>query len=138
MAEDPKLVRCPKRSGWSRAGRQRSWSFVAGCLVSLLTMCWAVPVSAAEAPAARPLANLFEPERVTQIALSPDGEHLAYTVHEGRTLSLVVMNLAQPEAKTVLPIGEDQTMDVFHPWVTDRASVSFLQWSDAGLLVYGL
>ncbi len=101
-------------------------------------MLWVVRSSAAEVPAARSLANLFEPERVNQVALSPDGQHLAYTAHDGRALSLVVMNLAQPEAKTVLPIGEDQTMDVFHPWVTYPARVLFLQWSDAGLLVYGL
>src|SRR5688572_2058344 len=102
MRRDSQLLRRPNRLGWSRTDSRRLWSFGVG-LFSLMTLCWVVQVSAGEIPAARPLANLFERDRVTQVALSPDGEHLAYTVHENRVLSLVVMNLARPEAKTVLP-----------------------------------
>jgi dienelactone hydrolase len=138
--EDPEPLRCPKGTGRSYADRRRFRSFGVGSLVSLLTMGWAGPVSAAEIPTARSLANLYEPDRVSQVALSPDGVHLAYTVYEQGVLSLVVMDPAQPEAKTVLPIGEDRGMlsESLRVRRTARPAVPFLQWSEAGVLVYVL
>src|SRR5688572_3529227 len=91
----------PTRVDCGSIDRRSICSLGAGRLVSLLMVFCAARSFAAEVPPSRSFANLFEPEFITQIALSPDGEHLAYTVHENGVLSLVVMNPTQPEAKTV-------------------------------------
>jgi len=49
------------------------------------------------APAPGRFKELFQPFRTDLAALSPDGKYLAYTVREGETLSVVVLEIDHPE-----------------------------------------
>jgi pimeloyl-ACP methyl ester carboxylesterase len=89
-------------------------------------------------PTARDLAPLFKPARVELVALAPDGRHLAHTLRTGTLLSLVIIDVDQPETRATITIGEDQTLGFWQRRVMVSARVTFLRWVSPDRLVYAL
>lgn len=95
----------------------------------------AVPCSGAgqkfRLPSARELTPFFQPVGLGQFALAPDGQHLAYTHRQAHWLNLIILDLARPGERVVVPIGED-------PLVAGerlQVEVTFMEWADADRLV---
>ncbi len=75
---------------------------------------------------------LFRPPHGAMIALSPDGQRVAYTAPKGAALSIVIMDLAPPWSKRTVKVS---------PAPADTAAsaamqLRFLRWATAGRLVY--
>ena len=75
--------------------------------VALLAVVFAR--AAEQLPAPGQLAAVFRPYRVDQIALSPNGRHLAYAVHESALLFVMIAELDRPDHKATIMIGENAT-----------------------------
>ena len=79
---------------------------------------------------------LFRPPLGEWMALSPDGQRVAYTSPAGGKLAIVILNVENPGRKRTVPV---------EPW-TDAASAEnkppvqlrFLRWATADRLVYAL
>src|SRR3954468_9244926 len=95
------------------------------------TLCFGV------GPAVDP--SFFRPLQGEWAAMSPDGNHLAYTVRQGSRPGLTLMDVNRPEAKKTLSLADDlllirgpQSREVI------PASVRFLRWINANTLIYQL
>jgi hypothetical protein len=87
------------------------------------------------------IAHRYRPDSVGQIALSPDGRHLAHTVHAGSTISLVITDLEQPAKKATRLIGKNFATSFTVEetrGATILAGVTFLQWISSDRLVYAV
>lgn len=91
-------------------------------------------------PAAKPPAgvglsrftDIFSPLRTDQAALSPDGRYLAFSWHDGRELSVVVVAIENPKvAQTKVVVANDPagTKRNTRPDEYPLAQVRFLRWS---------
>jgi pimeloyl-ACP methyl ester carboxylesterase len=89
-------------------------------------------------PTAKDLAVLFKSPRIEQVTLAPDGRHLAHTLRTGTVLSLVTIDVDQPEAKATITIGEDQTAGLWQRRTVISARVTYLRWVTSDRLVYAL
>ena len=107
-----------------------------GVWVALL-LTGALP-AAERLPAPGELAALYKPFHVGQVALAPDGRHLAYTVQEGTLLFVMVMEVDRPDRKATLMIGENVTVGLFQRRVMLAARVTHLRWVGGDRLVYGI
>jgi dipeptidyl aminopeptidase/acylaminoacyl peptidase len=107
--------------------------FAALALVSTLGLA-----AAGDAKPSEELLARFQPLRVEQVALSPDGRHVAYTRREDSQLFLVLVEVDRPESRAVIPIGEDDTRDVLQRHFKTPARVNALVWANAGRLVYSV
>src|SRR5437868_2466048 len=111
---------------------------------SATALCWALlllplNVFAAERlPAPGELAAIFRPFLIEQVALSPDGHYLAYTLRENGRLSLVIAEIDRPANQTPLRVGEDATTGFFRRRVSIPATMTFLRWTEPTRLVYAL
>jgi dipeptidyl aminopeptidase/acylaminoacyl peptidase len=114
-------------------------------LCALTVLLCAPPTHAAAPFAVPPIKEIiarFQPFRVEQAVLAPDGQHVAYTVREGPLLSVVVADANRPEIRTAIPVGQDDedarvqgaAMDFVQMKIPVR--VTHLEWADARRLVY--
>jgi dipeptidyl aminopeptidase/acylaminoacyl peptidase len=71
---------------------------------------------------------LFRPPLAGMIALSPDGQRVAYTAHRGGELSIVILGVEPAGARRTLRIGPDSG--------TAAAPLRFLRWATPDRLVY--
>ena len=76
------------------------------------------------APAARELDVFYQPLRVAEASLAPDGKHVAFLVREHGALEVQVFSVASPYAKTRVPL--DSRRD---------AQPHLLAWIDATRLI---
>jgi poly(3-hydroxybutyrate) depolymerase len=83
-----------------------------------------VATSAPAASVAQQLNAIYQPLRVEQAALAPDGRHVAFVVREGRGLEVQIFDLERAGAKVRVPFEERST-----------ARVSLFEWAAADLLV---
>src|SRR5882724_4122750 len=54
--------------------------------------------------------NYFRPFMGELAALSPDGHHFVYAVHQGAWLGLTFMDVDRPETKTTLSVADDTVL----------------------------
>src|SRR4051812_37207110 len=99
------MTPCPavSRAPWCRR--------VALLLAGMATAAWlaaqsvspavrAVTVAPMQPAATRALVTtLFQPFLAEQVALAPDGRHVAYTEHRGEELAIIILQLEEPYAK---------------------------------------
>ena len=71
---------------------------------------------------------LFRPALAETIALSPEGHRVAYTMHTGRDLGVVIMSLEHPRPKWTVMVDPDQEAEL----PTDKPPVQ-LRFQDAVL-----
>lgn len=90
------------------------------------------------APTTEEIARVFRSPRADQIALAPDGRHLAYTVRESRWLNLVIVDLHAPGQRTTLPIGEDVVMPSGGREIVVAHQLTYLNWPTSDRLVYAV
>ena len=78
--------------------------------------------------------TLFRPPLAEMMALSPDGQRVAYTTRAGADLSIVLMNLANPGSKRTVLVDPDRDA----AFAEDRPPVQlrFLRWATPSRLVY--
>ncbi|MES2692915.1 MAG: prolyl oligopeptidase family serine peptidase, partial [Verrucomicrobiota bacterium] len=80
---------------------------------------------------------LFRPPVGEMIALSPDGQHVAYTTRSGKELAIAIMNLEFPASRRTVPVELERERD---PATTteDRPPVRlrFLRWATPDRLVF--
>ncbi len=90
----------------------------------------------ADAPTAGEIAALLRPDRILQVALAPDGHHLAYTVHdEGKTV-IFIIDVDDPAKRAVVPLAYDEVMRDSGDHEKTPAHVPFFRWSGSGRLVF--
>ncbi len=78
--------------------------------------------------------SLYRPWQGESVALSPDGEYLAYTVHERGELSIVVAAVGRAEKSSRILVEDDRPV----PFTREKApaSLRFLGWSSPTRLVF--
>jgi dipeptidyl aminopeptidase/acylaminoacyl peptidase len=77
---------------------------------------------------------LFRPWLAEQMALSPDGRHVAYTQQAGDELLIMVRNL--DTLKLLTRIVADESRPLLHSKEKQRARLRFLGWADSQRLVF--
>jgi dipeptidyl aminopeptidase/acylaminoacyl peptidase len=103
----------------------------------LLPVCLALAADArGEAPTLRELSTWFEPDRVQQATLAPDGRHLAYTVHEEGKTTIVLVDVDDPSKGARVPVGEDAIVHDSHDTEKTPMRVPFLRWAAPDRLVF--
>ncbi len=80
------------------------------------------------------VAALFRPPLAENIALSPDGERVAYTTQAGGNLKIVIMNLGNPGPKRTVSVHPDRD-PALAPDLPPTA-LRFLRWATADRLVF--
>ncbi|MBC7369603.1 MAG: prolyl oligopeptidase family serine peptidase [Undibacterium sp.] len=78
--------------------------------------------------------NLYRPWQAEQVALSPDGEHLAYTRHEAGNLVIEIMTVSRPAPKFKIIADDDQP--VLFAKELRPAYLRFLAWASPTRLVF--
>jgi hypothetical protein len=71
-------------------------------------------------------AALYRPWLAGQVALAPDGVHLAYTQHENGTLSVVIVDVEHPARRTVVQVEDDR--DVLFAQQKAAPELRYLRW----------
>ena len=77
---------------------------------------------------------LFRPPLAEQMALSPDGHRVAYTVQAGKDLTIMIMNVEFPGPKMTAIVDEERTLPFSKEKV--RAQLRFLRWATSDRLVF--
>jgi dipeptidyl aminopeptidase/acylaminoacyl peptidase len=77
---------------------------------------------------------LYRPYQGEQVALAPDGQHVAYTRHGRDGLYLVLMNLDAPERRAVLHVANDRLMKYGQGRAPSK--LQFLQWATPNRIVF--
>lgn len=54
------------------------------------------------------VAPFFAPFTTDRAALAPDGKHVAYTLHKGESVYVIIMAIDRPEEKVTLAVGDDR------------------------------
>ena len=78
--------------------------------------------------------TLFRVPLAEKMALSPDGQRVAYTTRSGADLSIVLMNLADPGSKRTVAVDPDR--DAAFGEVRPPVQLRFLRWATTSRLVY--
>ncbi|MDO8543324.1 MAG: prolyl oligopeptidase family serine peptidase [Opitutaceae bacterium] len=78
--------------------------------------------------------SLLRPPMAAMIALSPEGQRIAYTTQGGRHLRIVIMDLDHPGPKRSLIVDPDR--GAASPPAQSPAQLRFLRWATAGRLVF--
>jgi pimeloyl-ACP methyl ester carboxylesterase len=89
-------------------------------------------------PTAKELEVFFKPARADQIALAPDGRHLAFTFPDGNWHGIALVDVDRPERKEILSVGIDEVVENSGRRTTLPARVTFLRWASATRLVYAI
>jgi len=77
---------------------------------------------------------LFRPPLAEMMALSPEGQRIAYTTQAGRDLVIVIMNLDHPGAKRRVMVEPDR--EAAFEENRPPAQLRFLRWATASRLVF--
>lgn len=83
---------------------------LAGLFFSLVLVATSLSAAASELPTRL----FYDDARVTNMKISPDGEHVAFTFPEGSEVKLAIMNLDSQQLTTVFGLGKNQ--HVFNFW----------------------
>jgi hypothetical protein len=76
------------------------------------------------------LEKLFQPLQSTgQAVFAPDGQHVAYSAHQGDKATIVVVAVDRPDEKEIIAVQADDFQR--------QGRVTFLQWADAHRLIFG-
>ncbi|MBI4621629.1 MAG: S9 family peptidase [Verrucomicrobia bacterium] len=109
--------------------RKPGWILAAGLVV--------LPLAAAEDATAARIARLFAPFRTDAASLSPDGKHLAYSLHENGTLALMLVALGPNKARQVAV-----SADYVEPMSGNKeklpSRLTYLRWKSATRLVFSV
>jgi hypothetical protein len=107
--------------------------------ILMVAMLWLLGPPLGRAEVSRhDVGALLAPDRIRDVTLSPDGCRVAYTQRQGHVLSVVVRELEAPEKRTVVFSDVDDVAGILARRTTFALRVSFLQWADAGTVVYAL
>ncbi len=82
------------------------------------------------------LATLYRPLSGEQIALAPDGRHVAYTTHEGEELIVYILDLDHTELKQRIVANIDRVPDRSEDTAKTPAQLAKLQWINAQRLIW--
>jgi dipeptidyl aminopeptidase/acylaminoacyl peptidase len=107
-------------------------------LILAAALAAAPAFGASPPPAAKDLAVVFRPYRTEQVALAPDGRHLACTVRDVPVLWLSLVDIERPENKATVIVGRDEVTGFFSRTLVRRARVTFLRWATPTRLVYAI
>jgi pimeloyl-ACP methyl ester carboxylesterase len=77
---------------------------------------------------------LYRPFQAEQVSLSPDGQHVAYTVHGKEGLILRVLDITNPWSKVDFNVAEDR--EVAFSKERAPAQLQFIGWANAKRLVF--
>ena len=77
---------------------------------------------------------LFRPPFAEQMALSPNGQRLAYTMQAGKDLTIMIMNVEFPGPKMTVIVAEER--GVAFSQEKQRAKLRFLRWATSDRLVF--
>lgn len=83
------------------------------------------------------IASIFEPFDTDAITLSPDGNRVAYTRHEGNQLLLVLRDLG-PNTVRRIPLAVDRAPELSGQREKTPASVTLLRWATNDRVVFNL
>jgi dipeptidyl aminopeptidase/acylaminoacyl peptidase len=76
------------------------------------------------AASSRDIESIYEPFRVEQASLAPDGEHVAFTLRNARGLDIHIYSTARPGEKAIVPLDRDR-----------NATTRILSWISSEQLV---
>lgn len=93
-------------------------------LISLFLILTPIPSAVlGQAPSVIPTSAFFERNNITQMKISPDGKHIAFSVEEDQGTRLVVLNLEQRQGVANFVTRKNQAIDDFY-WVNDERIVA--------------
>ena len=81
--------------------------------------------------------TLFRPSLAEMMAISPDGQRIAYTTSRGSDLAIVIMNVDHPGPKKTVKVNPERAPDT--PETAEElpaVQLRFLRWATPGRLVY--
>ncbi len=102
-------------------------------VLATLALCAAVPGRAASTFEER-ITALFRPLQAEQVALSPDGEHIAYTHNDRGELAILVMAVGRTERKFKIVVEADRAVAFSRAKAPPR--LRFLRWATPQRLVF--
>src|SRR4051794_19166634 len=82
--------------------------------------------------------DLFKPFQTDNAALSPDGKYLAFSLREGETLSIAVLEIDKPSSLTAkVTVASDKTATPFLSNLKEKtpAVIRWMRWVSASRLV---
>jgi len=77
---------------------------------------------------------LFRPPLAEEMALSPNGQRLAYTMQAGKDLTIMIMNVEYPGPKMTVLVAEER--GVAFSKEKARVNLRFLRWATSDRLVF--
>jgi dipeptidyl aminopeptidase/acylaminoacyl peptidase len=80
------------------------------------------------------LTELYRPFQAEQVALAPDGKHVAFTRHEKGVLSVVLMSVDDPASRINLQVADDRV--VMFSKERAPAQMQFMRWATANKIVF--
>jgi dienelactone hydrolase len=125
----------PRKFSRSHVGRSSTAAIFHVVFGALLTLLLAPATARA---ANRELEDIYARYQTDQAALSPDGQHLAYSVYSGKYLNLCIVGVDQPSAKATVFLGSDVTEGLWRTTTRSPARLTGLRWVSADKLVYAV
>jgi dipeptidyl aminopeptidase/acylaminoacyl peptidase len=80
------------------------------------------------------LTTLYRPFQAEQVALAPDGKHVAFTRHDKGVLSVVLMSVDDPASRVNLQVADDRV--VMFSKERAPAKMQFLRWATPDRIVF--
>jgi dipeptidyl aminopeptidase/acylaminoacyl peptidase len=103
-------------------------------VLAAVAIAWIASLARGSSISEKRIELLFRPQRGEQMALSPDGNYLAYTEHVGHELTIVVFDLQRLTIKTRIVADEDRL--ILHSKERERAQLRFLRWGADNRLIF--
>jgi dipeptidyl aminopeptidase/acylaminoacyl peptidase len=103
--------------------------------IILLSLVCFLTVAAGQSIVGDKIATYFRPYQTDRASLAPDGRHLAYTMRDGETAYVMIVDVDDPNSKVPVAVADDR----YRLNASDRektsASVTLLRWTSSRRLI---
>jgi dipeptidyl aminopeptidase/acylaminoacyl peptidase len=104
------------------------------CVTATFVMAYLINTCVGASISSDLIARLYQPLQAEHVALSPDGERLAYTRNEGGELTIYIMAVGRTDRKIRISVEADR--EVAFSKERAPARLRFLRWASGHQLVF--